>query len=96
MNMTKTTRQFKRIWGGISLMLLSASIHATDVLAGVMDGDVKDTFGASGVFWKIFIVADLVLATAAAVKSKSYMVFVGVVLITFIPALLLKLFVFNG
>ena len=97
MKMTRKVRLFsKRLVGSISLMLLSASIHAKDLLAGALSGDVKDTFGADANFWKIFIVADIALATAAAIKTKSYMVFIGVLLISFVPAYLLKAFVFGS
>ncbi|MCX7116309.1 MAG: hypothetical protein NTW94_00030 [Legionellales bacterium] len=42
----------------------------------------------------IFILVDIMLATAMAVKSKNPMVFLGVAGVAFIPAFLLKTFVF--
>ena len=78
----------------VSASLLSKSAFATDLLAGAMDGDVKDTLGSSSVFWKLFILVDIMLATAAGVKTKNPMVFVGVAGVAFIPAFLLKTLVF--
>ena len=74
--------------------LLSASAFATDKLADALGGDVQDMLGGSGTFWKIFILVDVVLAAAMAVKSKNPMVFAGVFAIAFIPGLLIKSFVF--
>jgi hypothetical protein len=50
--------------------------------------------GSSSKFWKVFILVDIMLATAMAVKSKNPMVFLGVAGVAFIPAFLLKTFVF--
>lgn len=74
--------------------LLSASAFATDKLADALGGDVQDMLGGSGTFWKIFILVDVVLAAAMAVKTKNPMVFAGVFAIAFIPGLLIKSFVF--
>ena len=82
--------------GGATLMfaLLSRSVFANDLLAKALEGDVKDSLGSGSMFWKVFILVDIILATAMAVKSKNPMVFVGVTAVAFIPAFLLKTFVF--
>ncbi|MFP3773661.1 hypothetical protein SC813_15525 [Legionella pneumophila serogroup 1] len=82
--------------GGLALVsaLLSHSVFANDLLSRALEGDVKDSLGSGSMFWKIFILVDIILATAMAVKSKNPMVFVGVTAVAFIPAFLLKTFVF--
>ena len=77
-----------------AMLLLSGSVFANDLLAKALDGDVKDSLGNGSMFWKVFILVDIILATAMAVKSKNPMVFVGVAAVAFIPAFLLKTFVF--
>lgn len=79
----------------LSGVLLSSSVFAADKLADALDGDVQDTFGSSGTFWKIFITVDIVLAAAMAIKSKNPMVFAGVFFIALVPGFLLKAFVFR-
>lgn len=82
---------------GVSVFLftlLSNSVFANDLLARALEGDVKDSLGSGSMFWKVFILVDIILATAMAVKSKNPMVFVGVTAVAFIPAFLLKTFVF--
>jgi hypothetical protein len=78
----------------LSVFLLSKSALANDMLARALEGDVKDSLGSGSMFWKVFILVDIILATAMAVKSKNPMVFVGVTAVAFIPAFLLKTFVF--
>ena len=68
--------------------------HASDLLSNALSGDISDTFSGSGMFWKIFILVDVILATAMAVKTKNPMVFLGVAAVAFIPAFLIKTFVF--
>lgn len=82
--------------GSLTLVstLLSNSVFANDLLSRALEGDVKDSLGSGSMFWKIFILVDIILATAMAVKSKNPMVFVGVTAVAFIPAFLLKTFVF--
>ena len=82
--------------GGLTLVLalLSRTVFANDLLAKAFEGDVKDSLGNGSMFWKVFILVDIILATAMAVKSKNPMVFVGVTAVAFIPAFLLKTFVF--
>lgn len=82
--------------GSLTLVsaLLSHSVFANDLLARALEGDVKDSLGSGSMFWKVFILVDIILATAMAVKSKNPMVFVGVTAVAFIPAFLLKTFVF--
>ncbi|HBD7476134.1 TPA: hypothetical protein KKX77_002662 [Legionella pneumophila] len=75
-------------------LVLSKSVFANDLLARALEGDVKDSLGSGSMFWKVFVLVDIILATAMAVKSKNPMVFVGVAGIAFIPAFLLKTFVF--
>ena len=82
--------------GGVTLItaLITRNSFANDLLARALEGDVKDSLGSGSMFWKIFILVDIILATALAVKSKNPMVFVGVTAVAFIPAFLLKTFVF--
>jgi hypothetical protein len=90
----KLTKRFKKASLCLSGLMLSASAFATDKLADALGGDVQDMLGGSGTFWKVFILVDVVLAAAMAVKSKNPMVFAGVFAIAFIPGLLIKSFVF--
>lgn len=78
------------------LLILSGHAHADgkDLLADAFTGDVKQTIGSSGKFWKIFILFDIVLAASAAVKTKNPLVFGGTFITAFIPAILLKAMVF--
>lgn len=78
----------------LPLVLLTKSAFATDLLGRALEGDIADSLGGSSKFWKIFILVDIMLATAMAVKSKNPMVFLGVAGVAFIPAFLLKTFVF--
>ncbi|HAU1758995.1 TPA: hypothetical protein JBJ80_13250 [Legionella pneumophila] len=78
----------------LSMVLLTKNSFANDLLAKALEGDVKDSLGSGSMFWKVFILVDIILATAMAVKSKNPMVFVGVTAVAFIPAFLLKTFVF--
>ncbi|HCX3261100.1 TPA: hypothetical protein OZK88_002672, partial [Legionella pneumophila] len=71
-----------------TVTLLSKSAFANDLLAKALEGDVKDSLGSGSMFWKVFILVDIILATAMAVKSKNPMVFVGVTAVAFIPAFL--------
>ncbi|HAU1150830.1 TPA: hypothetical protein JBI12_02625 [Legionella pneumophila] len=95
--MHKHNTLMKTIKGGISslcVFLFSSSLWANDLLSKALEGDVKDSLGSGSMFWKVFILVDIILATAMAVKSKNPMVFVGVTAVAFIPAFLLKTFVF--
>lgn len=76
------------------IVLWMTGAHASDLLSNALSGDVSDTFSGSGMFWKIFILVDVILATAMAVKTKNPMVFLGVAAVAFIPAFLIKTFVF--
>ena len=78
----------------LPLVLITKSAFATDLLSQALEGDIADSLGGSSKFWKIFILVDIMLATALAVKSKNPMVFLGVTAIAFIPAFLIKTFVF--
>ena len=90
----KLTGIVQKATGCMLMTLLSSSVFAGDLLARALEGDVKDSMGSGSMFWKIFILVDIILATAMAVKSKNPMVFVGVTAVAFIPAFLLKTFVF--
>jgi hypothetical protein len=74
--------------------LMAQTSHASDLLAQSLTGDVGDSLGSGSMFWKIFILVDIILATAMAVKSKNPMVFIGVAAIAFIPAFLIRTLVF--
>ncbi|MCE3045419.1 hypothetical protein [Legionella sp. 16cNR16C] len=87
-------RSMKKAGSALVFTLLSRSVFANDLLANALEGDVKDSLGSGSMFWKVFILVDIILATAMAVKSKNPMVFVGVTAVAFIPAFLLKTFVF--
>ena len=80
---------------GLSGVLLTTSVFAADKLVNALDGDVQDTFGSSGTFWKIFIAVDIALSAAMAIKSKNPLVFAGVFFPALIPGFLLKAFVFG-
>jgi ABC-type Fe3+-siderophore transport system permease subunit len=86
--------QFPRSIALIFLGCISRSTFATDLLAQALDGDIADSLGSGSKFWKIFILVDIMLATALAVKTKNPMVFLGVTAVAFIPAFLIKTFVF--
>lgn len=95
--MHKQNTLMKTIKRGIHTLcvfLFSSSLWANDLLSKALEGDVKDSLGSGSMFWKVFILVDIILATAMAVKSKNPMVFVGVTAVAFIPAFLLKTFVF--
>lgn len=78
----------------VFLQLISKSVFATDLLAHALEGDIADSLGSGSKFWKIFILVDIMLATALAVKTKNPMVFIGTTAVAFIPAFLIKTFVF--
>ena len=86
----------KKIGIGLSGALLASQVYATDKLAGAMAGDVQDMLGGQGTFWKVFILVDIILSAAMAVKTKNPMVFVGVFAIALLPAFLINTFVFGG
>lgn len=84
----------KKFWLGATCFLLSSAVFADDKLAGVISGDMKDMLGSGSTFWKLFILVDVVLSAALAVKSKNPMVFLGVFSIALIPGFLINSFVF--
>lgn len=92
------TRPLGRLALSAGLALLTplayADANGTDLLANALKGDIASSFGSGAMFWKVFILVDIIFATALAVKSKNPMVFIGVAAIAFIPAFLLKAFVF--
>lgn len=79
---------------GGATFFFTATSQANDLLAHALTGDVGDSLGSGSMFWKIFILSDIILATAMAVKTKNPMVFIGVAGVAFIPAFLLKTLVF--
>ncbi|MDF1756934.1 MAG: hypothetical protein P1U74_01355 [Legionellaceae bacterium] len=90
----KLVNKIKQAGVCASAFLLATEVHATDRLAGAMQGDIQDMLGGSGTFWKIFILVDIILSAAMAVKTKNPMVFVGVFVIALLPAFLINTFVF--
>jgi hypothetical protein len=86
--------QIKKTALSVLSVLLSSSVFATDRLASAMTGDVQDMLGGSGTFWKVFVLIDIILAAAMAVKTKNPMVFAGVFTIALIPGFLINAFVF--
>ena len=83
----------------IGVLFFCGAVHAaedagTDLLADVFKGSVGKTLGSQSKFWKIFILFDVILAAAAAVKSKNPLVFGGVFITAFLPGILLKSLVF--
>lgn len=84
----------------IGVIFFCGTVHAeatdggTDLLADVFKGSVGKTLGSQSKFWKIFILFDVILAAAAAVKSKNPLVFGGVFITAFLPGILLKSLVF--
>jgi hypothetical protein len=87
-------RQIKKTALSVFSVLLSGAVFATDRLASAMTGDVQDMLGGSGTFWKVFVLIDIILAAAVAVKTKNPMVFAGVFTIALIPGFLINAFVF--
>lgn len=65
-----------------------------DVVKDFMQQSLKGIFGSDAGFWKIFILADIALATMAVMKSKNPMVFVGVFMTVLVPGFLVKRYVF--
>lgn len=90
----KLVNLIQRAGLGLSIFLLSRSVFAKDLLETALQGDVQDTLGSDARFWKICILVSIVLATAAAIPTRSPMVFFGVATIAFIPPALIKMFVF--
>lgn len=77
------------------MFIMSHSLFAKDLLVNALEGDVKDTFSSDAKFWGIFILIDIIAATALAVAARNPKVFFGVFFIAFIPGTLLKIFVFH-
>lgn len=95
-HLKKLTKPLRRLSVSLGLLLLTSMVHAEgrDLLANALQGDIASSFGSGAMFWKVFVLVDIIFATALAVKSKNPMVFIGVAAIAFIPAFLLKAFVF--
>lgn len=87
-------KKLKSIFGIASGTALASSVWATDRLAEAISGDVQDMLGSGSSFWKIFILVDIILAAALAVKTKNPMTFLGVLAIAIVPGFLIKTFVF--
>ena len=65
-----------------------------DVVKDFMQQSLKGIFGSDAGFWKMFILADIALATVAGLKSKNPMVFVGIFMTALVPGFLVKRYVF--
>jgi hypothetical protein len=90
----KLSEKFKKCaYIGMSVFV-TGHAFAADKLATVMSGDIKDMLGSSGTFWKIFILVDIILSAAMAIKAKNPMVFAGVFFIALLPGFLINTFVF--
>ena len=87
-------KQSKKIVLSLIGLFIAGASQAEDLLAKALQGNVDDSLGSGSMFWKIFILVDIILATAMAVKSKNPMVFIGVAAVAFIPAFLIKTLVF--
>lgn len=76
--------------------LLSSQVWAeeADPLAPMLGGKIKAMFGSSSTFWKIYILIDIIFASAACIKTKSPMVFLGVFVLALIPGFLIDTYVF--
>lgn len=81
---------------GIMLAWFVSPVMADDLLSGSLAGNVKETFGTGSSFWKYFILVDVILASAAAVKSKNPMVFAGVLVTSIVPGYLVGHLVFGA
>jgi uncharacterized membrane protein len=92
----KVSKKCKNIALIVSSLTLSSAAFAEDKLANVLTGDLKDMLGSSGTFWKAFILVDIIFASAAAVKTKNPMTFLGVFVIALVPGFLIKTFVFGN
>lgn len=66
-----------------------------DVIGDFMTNSLKGLFGSNAGFWKMFILADIGLATLASMKTKSPLVFVGVFMTALVPGFLVKHYVFK-
>lgn len=82
----------------VSAMCITAPVFADnaggDVVGDFLQQSLKGIFGSDAGFWKIFILADIGLATMAAMKSKNPTVFVGVFMTALVPGFLVKRYVF--
>lgn len=89
---------FLRIACVISVTFLCQPTYAAngdgDVVKEFMQQSLRGIFGSDAGFWKIFILADIALATMAGMKSKNPMVFVGVFMTALVPGFLVKRYVF--
>lgn len=92
----KAFNTLQKGWMTLVLSLLCKTVFAEDKLAGALGAEVKGTFGSDATFWSIFILIDIVLAAAMAIKTKNPMVFASVFFIAFIPGILIKAFVFTA
>jgi len=66
--MKKITSFMQKSLGGLGMIALTGSVFANDLLSKALEGDVKDSLGSGSMFWKVFILVDIILATAMAVK----------------------------
>jgi len=78
----------------VTLLCHPAFSAEGDVVKDFMQQSLKGIFGSDAGFWKMFILADIALATVAGLKSKNPMVFVGVFMTALVPGFLVKRYVF--
>ena len=90
----KFGQKIKAFVVGSTGVVLTSGVWATGKLAEAINGDVQDLLGSGSSFWKIFILVDIILAAAVAVKTKNPMTFLGVLAIALVPGFLIKTFVF--
>ena len=90
----KFGQKIKAFVVGSAGVVLTSGVWATDKLAEAINGDVQDMLGSGSSFWNIFILVDIILAAAVAVKTKNPMTFLGVLAIALVPGFLIKTFVF--
>lgn len=90
----KFRQKIKALVATASGAMLTSGVWAADKLAEAISGDVQDMLGSGSSFWKIFILVDIILAAALAVKTKNPMTFVGVLAIALVPGFLIRTFVF--
>lgn len=92
----------ERVWKALCLMSLYAvcannacANEADDVIGSFLTTHLSGLFGSSSGFWKVFILADVAMATLASMKNKNPMVFVGVFMTALVPGFLINRYVFK-
>lgn len=96
MKKSKLKSALTKMGASVSCVLLSAQVFADDKLAPVLNGTIKDMFGSSSTFWRLFILIDIIFAFGAWIKTKSLMTVLAVFVIILLPGVLIDTFVFGG